>query len=105
MPQKPCLFRCVRHLLLTLLVVFAPATIFAQTTTGAIEGRVLNPRTGEYVEGARLTVTGTTLEAFTDSGGAYRLPAVPAGSAQVTVFYTGATPQTARVDVAAGRTV
>ncbi|MFM9032604.1 MAG: TonB-dependent receptor domain-containing protein [Opitutaceae bacterium] len=105
MPQKPCLFRCVRHLLLTLLVVFAPATIFAQTTTGAIEGRVLNPRTGEYVEGARLTVTGTTLEAFTDSGGAYRLTAVPAGSAQVTVFYTGATPQTARVDVAAGRTV
>ena len=39
----------------------------------------------------------------TDSAGAYRLTSVPAGSAQVTVFYTGATPQYARVEVAAGR--
>ncbi len=105
MPKNPCLFRCVRHLLLALVVALAPAASLAQTATGTIEGRVLNPRTGEYVEGARLTVAGTTLEAFTDSGGAYRLTSVPAGSAQVTVFYTGATPQTARVDVAAGRIV
>ena len=93
----------IRHLLLSLSALIIVVTSSAQPDTGTIEGRVLNPRTGEYVEGARLTVTGTTLEAFTDSGGTYRLKAVPAGTAQVTVFYTGAVPQTARTDVAAGR--
>ena len=44
-----------------------------------IEGRVSNARTGEYLENARITVEGTTLEAFTDRSGAYRLINVPPG--------------------------
>ncbi|MEO6245792.1 MAG: hypothetical protein ABIQ12_10175, partial [Opitutaceae bacterium] len=42
----------------------------AQTApAGTIEGRVFNPRNGEYIERARVTVDGTGLETFTDSSG------------------------------------
>ena len=71
---------------------------------GTIEGRVLNARTGEYLESAHLTVPGTTLETFTDAAGSYRLTMVPAGTVQLTVFYTGLPSQTTQVAVAAGRT-
>lgn len=57
--------------------------------TGTIEGRVLNPSTGEYLEFVRVTVEGTSLETFTDSAGQYRLTGVPAGTATVTAFRTG----------------
>ena len=93
-----------RSALTLLFLMLAPGLGAAEAATGTIAGRVMNPRTGEYIEGARLTVAGTTLEAFTDSGGSYRLTLVPAGAAQVTAFYTGVTPQTLRVEVAGGRT-
>jgi len=70
---------------------------------GIIEGRVLNARSGEYLEGARITVEGTTLETFTDAAGNYRLTNVPLGTARVTVFYTGLPPQTAPAVVSAGQ--
>ncbi|MCX6934144.1 MAG: carboxypeptidase regulatory-like domain-containing protein, partial [Verrucomicrobia bacterium] len=56
---------------------------------GTIEGRVINATNGEYVERARLTVEGTALETFTDSGGNFRLVGVPAGTARVAAFFTG----------------
>jgi iron complex outermembrane recepter protein len=71
-------------------------------TTGAIEGRVVNPRTGEYLENARVRIEGTALETFTDSGGHFRIGNVPAGTAQVRVFFTGLDPLTATVDVPPG---
>jgi iron complex outermembrane receptor protein len=70
---------------------------------GTIEGRVLNARSGEYVEGARITVPGTTLETFTEADGTFRLTNVPAGPARVTTFYTGLPPQTVPAVVAAGQ--
>ena len=80
--------------------------LHAQSTvaTGTITGRVLNPATGAYVEGARLTVEGTALETFTDADGAYLLAPVPAGEVRVRVFYTGSAPQTATVRVTAAQT-
>ena len=59
-------------------LISAPARA-QPTATGTIEGRVLNVRTGEYLEGARLTLEGTTLETFSDSSGQYRFAGVPAG--------------------------
>ena len=73
--------------------------------TGGIEGRVSNGRTGDYVERARVTVAGTTLETFTDSSGEYRFAATPAGPATVRVFFTGFEPVTAAINVVAGTTV
>ena len=70
--------------------------------TGAIEGRVLNVASGSYLENARVTVDGTLLETFTDSGGTYRLAGVPAGSAKLRVFFTGAEPHVVTVNVSAG---
>jgi iron complex outermembrane receptor protein len=86
-----------------LLCLVASST--AQTpSTGTIEGRVLNAGTGEYLELARITVEGTSLETFTDSSGLYRLTNVPAGTARVKAFRTGAAEQTQPVSVTAGQT-
>src|SRR5437016_9319247 len=72
--------------------------------SGTIEGRVLNPGTGEFVENARITIEGTSLETFSDSAGQYRLTHVPAGVARVRAFRTGAPAQTQSVTVNAGQT-
>ena len=62
----------------------------AQTAgAGVVSGRVQNAVTGNYLNNARVRVAGTTLEAFTNAAGEYRLTGVPAGSATLTVFYTG----------------
>src|SRR5262245_21922993 len=74
------------------------------TTTGTVEGRVFNPGSGEFVENARVTVEGTALETFTDAAGNFRLGNVPAGTARVRAFRTGAPPQTQSVQVGAGQT-
>jgi iron complex outermembrane receptor protein len=70
--------------------------------SGMIEGRVYNVQTGEYVEKARITVEGTTIEAFTDASGQYRIANVPAGQAHVRIFFTGFSPQVENVPVVAG---
>jgi iron complex outermembrane receptor protein len=87
------------------LVAFLTETAAQSTAAGTIEGRVFNPRNGEYVERARVTVDTAGLEAFTDSGGYYRLSNVPAGAANVKVFYTGLDARTDTVTVTAGATV
>ncbi len=95
-----------RALLLGAAFLFCVVWSPAQTAVvGIIEGRVLNARTGEYLENARVTVDGTSLETFTDEGGTYRLTQVPAGTARVKVFYTGLLPITVDVSVAAGSSV
>ena len=73
--------------------------------TGTIEGRIINPATGEYLATARVSLDGAALETFTDSAGQYRLTHVPAGAARLRVFHTGIVPQTQSVTVAAGQTV
>lgn len=84
----------------------APALPAAESAgTGTIEGRVLNTRNGEYIERARVTVDGTALETFTESGGQFRLGQVPAGTAKVRVFFTGLEPRVETVTVPAGAVV
>jgi TonB-dependent receptor len=73
-------------------------------TTGTIEGRITNPATGGVLENARISVVGSAQETLSDSGGFYRLDAVPAGAAQVRVFFSGFPPATAAVNVAPGQT-
>lgn len=73
--------------------------------TGTIEGRVFDPRRGEYVENARITIEATKQEAFSDATGQYRLTNVAAGPVALTIFYTGRGTQTEQVTVSAGQTV
>ncbi|MDO8544094.1 MAG: carboxypeptidase regulatory-like domain-containing protein [Opitutaceae bacterium] len=84
--------------------VLITASAYAQIT-GTVEGRVYNPANGEYLERARITVEGTTLETFTDADGNYRLTNVPVGTAKVRAFFTGFAAQTNAVQVAAGQSV
>jgi iron complex outermembrane recepter protein len=94
---------------LCLLVILAigpvPRATAQVVAAGSIEGRVVNPRSGEYLVNARVTLEGTGLEAFTESDGTYRLTNVPPGTARLKVFYTGLPVQTDAVAVAPGQTV
>lgn len=83
---------------------FSPAARSAEGD-GAISGRVLNATNGSYLEKARITIPGTSFEAFTDSFGEYRFAGVRTGQVQVTAFHTGLAVQTATVTVTAGQTV
>ena len=85
--------------------VVTPSAVAQSAASGTIEGRVLNARNGEYLENARLTVEGTSLETFTDTDGSYRLSNVPAGTVKVRVFYTGFPVQSADVAVAPGQRI
>lgn len=83
-----------------------PAPLLAQANaTGGIEGRVFDPRRGEFLEKARITIEGSRLEVLTDGTGAYRLSNVPAGIAKLIIFYTGRGSQSEAVTVPAGGTV
>ncbi len=91
-------------LLLGVLLWFVSGiSALAQSAGGTIEGRVVNTRSGEFVERARITVEGSAAETFSDSGGNYRLTNLPAGTAKVRVFFTGLLPRTDDVSVVAGQ--
>lgn len=77
----------------------------ASATTGTIEGRIFNPRSGTVVEGARISVESASLVTFSDVDGMFRLTGVPAGKVELRIFYTGFAPQLEGIDVVAGQTV
>lgn len=77
---------------------------FAQSSTGTIQGTVFNPSTKQYIRNAEVRIEGTNIIAYTEDGGFYRLPNVPAGSRPVIVSYTGYETVTASVSVSAGAT-
>jgi iron complex outermembrane receptor protein len=96
----------LRRLFAVVLPLALGAGVFAQSTSpGTIEGRVLDPRRGEYLEKARITIEGTKQEVLTDSTGEFRLPNVPSGTVKLNVFYTGLGTQTEIVAVAPGQVV
>jgi hypothetical protein len=84
-------FATPHWLVLAILVFFAPA-IFAQETTGGLQGTVKDT-TGAVVLGAQVTVTGTTLvgskQSVTDATGYYRFANLPPGTYTLTVTAQG----------------
>jgi len=107
--MNPATFSRLRSLLrfgsasLIVAAIVAAAPLRAQT--GAIEGRVLNVATGDYLNNVRVTVDGTSLEGQTDATGSYRIGSVPSGKVALHVTYTGLDGQQAVLDVAPGATV
>lgn len=99
--------RLFRLLLLTSLIAGLNSipSLLAQSATGLIEGRVSNPSTGDYLDGVRITVEGTSLETFTNAAGQYRLPGVPTGPVKITAFRTGVSSQTQSLVMRSGETV
>jgi iron complex outermembrane receptor protein len=84
-----------------------PLPALAQTPAGAggtVTGRVFNAATKEYVRNAEVRVEGTSVVAYTEDAGFYRLVRVPAGNVTITVNYTGTQPASATINVIAGQT-
>ncbi len=76
---------------------------FAQSQgAGTIQGQMLNASTGSYLNNARVTLQGPTIEAFTDANGSYLLCNVPVGSALVSVQFVGFRSEQAVVLVVGG---
>jgi Carboxypeptidase regulatory-like domain/TonB dependent receptor-like, beta-barrel len=90
-----------------LLASFATLPVFAQGTTGAIEGRIADEQ-GLPLPGATVSVqnaaTGFTRSAVSDSTGLVRLPGLPVGNYEMTAELTGFAPQHRKVVVNVGAT-
>ena len=87
-----------------MLLALAPSAQ-AQTTPGAVSGRVQSEVTGQYLLNVRVTVKGTALTAFTDSYGIFRLAGVPSGTVTLDTFYSGLDPQQIVLTLAPGQAV
>lgn len=72
-------------------------------TTGTLQGRVLNERSAQYIEGARISIEGTGLVTLTDAEGHFRLTQVPTGTVKVQTFYTGLPRDVRAAEIAAGK--
>lgn len=79
----------------------APALTHAQTI-GSIFGNVSDANTGALLAGAKVTVTGSALEAYTAADGTFTLTPVPAGTHEVVVGYLGSENNRESVTLAAG---
>ncbi len=71
--------------------------------TGTLAGRVTDSSSQLALSGARVAVAGTTLETFTNQGGYYTLPNVPAGTQTVEFGYVGYPDLRQTAEVAADR--
>jgi TonB-dependent receptor len=105
----------MKKLLPLLLLVAGPAapdltTIAAlaaepASATATVTGRVQSAATGRFLTNARVRVIDTTLVAFTDPFGFYRLAGIPAGPITLEVYFTGLEPRRVSLQLTAGQTV
>jgi hypothetical protein len=65
------------------------ASARAEDVVYPVKGRVVDARTGEPIEKALVSIRERGLQTLTDAAGAFELPAVPAGSAQLYVTTVG----------------
>jgi Ca-activated chloride channel family protein len=85
------------------LTTVAAAPLALLPDTGRVEGRVRDEN-GRPILGAEVSVVGTALSAITDTAGAYRLPAVPAGLVTLRAARAGRRPAERSITVRAGAT-
>jgi TonB-dependent receptor len=98
-PSVRSLLRALAPRLVLLAWAFA-ATASAQTA-GIVSGQVSNAATKAFLDGAEVSVDGSSRSTTTDREGQYEL-SLPAGVATLVVRYTGLEPQRVTVDVRAG---
>ncbi|HUU26796.1 MAG TPA: carboxypeptidase-like regulatory domain-containing protein [archaeon] len=73
---------------LAALAVFT-ASLFAQLSTGKVEGTVRDKDTGQPLQGAQVSIEGTRLGNVTNADGYYFILNVPPGRRDITFTYTG----------------
>jgi len=81
----------------------SPAAAQSSQTT-AIVGQVSNQATGVYLQGATVTVEGSTISAYTERDGSYRLGVAP-GNYTLVASYSGLDVARTTVTVSAGESV
>lgn len=90
------------------LLVLSPAAVIrlpAQTgSSAAIRGTVVHEATGNFVEGAVVTIAGQSRAEITDSRGLFYFGGLAPGTWRLTARSAGSSPGEATVEVAAGRT-
>jgi TonB-dependent starch-binding outer membrane protein SusC len=85
-------------------LAFAGASLGAQgTNTGSVSGKVTLRGTDQPLVEARVVVVGTALAVYTNAQGEYRLPVVPTGPMQLTVYKVGYMAASDTVRVTAGQ--
>jgi outer membrane receptor protein involved in Fe transport len=84
-----------------MLLGFAAQSALAQST---LVGTVVNSATGRTLEGARVTIQGTSHEAVTDHQGTFRFADLPRGDVTLSVSYSGLDPAIVPVSLAADGT-
>ena len=101
-PALPSLPLSIVALCLALLLPSYPRAADAVAPTGAVQGRVQDAVTGQYLAKARVIVKGSARAYLTDETGQFQIPDVPAGVAVLEVFHTGLDPAQVTVQVGAG---
>lgn len=85
-------------------VCLAAGALSAQTaTTGSIQGRIYNPVSKDYVRDVEVRLEGTNQVAYTEGDGSFQFNGVPAGTASISVAYTGYIPVKETFTVTAGQ--
>ena len=105
-PTPPnTLLRLVPLVLLSLITaLWAAAPAQAQSTQGTVQGRVYNPSTKQYVRNAEVRLAGTNQVTYTENDGSFTFSNVPAGTAEVTVSFSGYNTLKESFSVAPGQT-
>jgi len=84
-----------RLVLAVVALAFGAPSLWAQGTTGKLEGTVNDP-SGQPVAGAQVLVRGTSLGAVTNSAGYWFINSVPAGTYTLMAVYIGFQPNEVR---------
>ncbi|HEY1110083.1 MAG TPA: carboxypeptidase regulatory-like domain-containing protein, partial [Opitutaceae bacterium] len=98
---------CQRGLLPALLLVsilLVPGRLVAQAGTGSIQGRILNPVSGEYVRNAEIRLEGTNKVTYSEGDGSFTFTGVPTGSRTIHITYAGYNPVQETFTVSPGQT-
>ncbi|MGH7632463.1 MAG: TonB-dependent receptor, partial [Gemmatimonadaceae bacterium] len=83
----------------------APSHASRLHRVGALQGHVVDAKTGAVIAGAQVTIEGTSLGAATDNDGVYRIALAPPGDHVVTARRLGYSPQALHATIVDDRDV
>ncbi len=97
--------RTIPRVAVLVVALCAVGPVYAQPSTGTVEGRVLDSLTGSPLPGATVLLEGTSVVVSTDRTGTFRLSGAAAGQQALLVTYLGSRDARVTVSVRAGAVV